>query len=63
MQAAPLFDVPAVAAPEIPYPAFESSMGSTFVWETEDQADDDPDLLWRRAVALQMVMDRLAGLR
>ena len=38
-------------------------MGSTFVWETEDQADDDPDLLWRRAVALQLVMDRLAGLR
>lgn len=44
------------------YPAFKSGMGDTLVREVaEDQADSDE--LWRRAVALQMVLDRIAGAR
>lgn len=43
------------------YPAFESTMGDTLVREVEDQADDDPDALWLRAVALQLLLDRVAG--
>lgn len=55
-----LFPAPVVAPPTIPYPAFESRMGATHVWETDDQADSDE--LWRRAVNLQLLLDRLAGL-
>lgn len=61
MQAAPLFDVPVTSpAIPVPYPAFESAMGDTHVWETDDLADSDE--LWRRAVALQLLLDRIGGL-
>lgn len=43
------------------YPAFESGMGDTLVREVDDQAADDPDALWLRAVRLQMVLDRIEG--
>lgn len=48
-------------ATDLLYPAFESSMGETLVREVDDQADNDE--LWRRAVALQLVLDRIAGVR
>ena len=55
-----LFTAPAVTRPAIPYPAHESAMGATFIWETDDQADNDE--LWQRAIRLQLILDRMAGL-
>lgn len=59
MESPVLFDVPARSAPAIPFPAYESSMGNTLVWEADEQADSDE--LWRRAVNLQLLLDRLGG--
>jgi hypothetical protein len=44
------------------YPACESRMGCTFVRETDDDQVGDVDSAWRRAVALQLWLDRLSGL-
>jgi hypothetical protein len=60
---APLFLNPSTHTtyPDL-YPAFESAMGDTLVREVADDQADDPDALWLRAVRLQLMLDRIAGL-
>ena len=46
------------------YPAYESSLGHTFVRETDDELPwNDREAMWLWAVRRQMILDRATGLR
>lgn len=44
------------------YPAYECKMGATYVKESAQYEVTGREHLWRRAVAWQLILDRIAGL-